>query len=63
MTEIAKCARPTCNCVPADGEQYCSSTCADAKGVTELTCQCQHAVCQGVTPELLLVNESNASFA
>lgn len=47
MTAVTKCAHPPCNCVPADGKKYCSEPCADAKGVTELTCQCQHAACQG----------------
>ncbi len=31
----------------ANGKKYCSFTCADAKGVTELTCRCQHPACQG----------------
>lgn len=43
MTVKTKCARADCNCVPADGKKYCSETCADAKGVTELTCQCQQS--------------------
>jgi len=46
MTATTKCARPACNCVPADGKKYCSETCADAKRVTELTCQCEHPACQ-----------------
>jgi hypothetical protein len=46
MTAATKCARPACNCVAADGKKYCSETCGDAKGVTELTCQCQHTACQ-----------------
>jgi hypothetical protein len=47
MNTPSKCARPACNCIPPDGKQYCSEICADAKGVTELTCQCQHPACQG----------------
>ena len=46
MTATTKCAHPPCNCVTADEKKYCSQVCADAKGVTELTCQCQHPVCQ-----------------
>ncbi len=47
MNATPKCARPGCSCVPADGTKYCSPVCADAKNITELTCQCQHPKCQG----------------
>jgi len=47
MNAASKCAHPACSCVPADGKEYCSATCADAKGLVELTCQCQHPKCQG----------------
>jgi len=47
MTATSKCARPACSCVPPEGKKYCSATCADAKGMTELSCQCQHPACQG----------------
>lgn len=47
MNAPTKCAHPACNCVLVDGQQYCSETCADAKSVTELACQCQHPACQG----------------
>jgi hypothetical protein len=47
MNAPSKCARPACNCIPADGKKYCSEVCADAKAVTELTCQCQHPECHG----------------
>ena len=47
MNAPSKCARPACNCIPADGKKYCSEVCADAKAVTELTCQCQHPQCHG----------------
>jgi hypothetical protein len=47
MKNTAKCAHRACNCVPAEGNKYCSDTCADAKRVTEITCQCQHPGCQG----------------
>lgn len=47
MNATTKCAHPVCNCVIVDGKQYCSETCADAKRLTELACQCQHPACQG----------------
>jgi hypothetical protein len=47
MTSASKCARPACNCVPPNGKKYCSETCADAKRVTEIACQCHHPACQG----------------
>ncbi len=47
MNATTKCAHPACNCVPANGKKHCSATCADAKGLLELTCQCQHPECQG----------------
>ena len=45
MTPTAECAHPARNCVPANGESYCSETYADAKRITEITCQ--HPTCQG----------------
>jgi hypothetical protein len=47
MNATSKCAHPACNCVPAQGEKFCSGFCHDAKGITELTCQCRHSACQG----------------
>ena len=47
MNATSKCAHPACNCQPADGKGYCSDSCANAKGIVELTCQCQHPECQG----------------
>jgi hypothetical protein len=47
MNATLKCAHPACNCVPAEGKEFCSEVCRDAKGITELACQCQHSVCQG----------------
>ena len=47
MSSTSKCAHPACNCIPPDGEKYCSDTCANAKEMTELACQCKHAGCQG----------------
>jgi hypothetical protein len=46
MNSPEKCARPACNCIPAAGKKYCSAVCADAKAVTELTCQCKHSECE-----------------
>jgi hypothetical protein len=31
MNSPAKCARPACNCIPADGKKYCSAVCADRR--------------------------------
>ena len=47
MNASKECAHPACNCALGYGQQYCSETCADAKNVTELACQCQHPACQG----------------
>lgn len=47
MNAPAKCAHPACNCVPAKGQEFCSEVCRSAKGMTEITCQCQHPECQG----------------
>jgi len=46
MDTTSKCKHPACSCPPADGKEYCSDTCADAKDMPELTCQCQHPDCQ-----------------
>ena len=47
MISKSKCAHPACNCIPDYAEKYCSATCADAKDLTELACQCDHPVCRG----------------
>ncbi len=47
MNTTSKCAHAACNCVPAEGNEFCSDVCRDAKGMTELVCQCQHSDCQG----------------
>jgi hypothetical protein len=46
MKSSTKCAHPACNCLAADGTKHCSTACADAKGMSQLTCQCQHKDCQ-----------------
>ena len=47
MTE--KCAHPSCKCTVAPGGRYgkyCSEFCQEAKGMTELKCDCKHPGCQ-----------------
>ena len=46
MKSSTKCAHPDCNCVPADGTMHCSTACADAKGMSQLACECKHKDCQ-----------------
>ena len=41
-----ECQHPACSCAPANGSDYCSSTCEDAKDTPELACQCQHPGCR-----------------
>ncbi len=45
MSEPKKCAHPTCTCMAPKGETYCSTFCADSKGVTTLACDCGHPGC------------------
>ncbi len=47
MSEVKKCAHPTCSCTVAEGEKYCSEICADSTGVTALGCDCKHPACAG----------------
>lgn len=47
MDQAKKCKHAGCTCVPSGKEDYCSVWCKDAKSVTEITCQCRHAVCSG----------------
>lgn len=45
-----KCAHPPCNCqVSKDGQygKYCSEHCKEARGMTELRCDCHHTSCGG----------------
>lgn len=42
-----KCKHPACNCTPANGEDYCSVSCKEAKDITEIACQCGHLGCRG----------------
>jgi hypothetical protein len=47
MPSSKKCKHPSCSCQVPDGESYCSTACKDAKGLMDLTCQCNHPQCQG----------------
>ena len=47
MSEAKKCAHVVCSCVCTDGKKFCSQVCEDSKGVTELSCDCQHPACTG----------------
>ena len=40
-----KCDHPACNCRVGEGTAYCSPYCHDAKGTTEISCNCGHAGC------------------
>lgn len=47
--DTTKCAHPACKCIVAKGGQYgeyCSEHCREAKGSTELRCDCQHPGCR-----------------
>jgi hypothetical protein len=49
MTDKAKkCAHKMCNCMAAEGSDYCSTICADSKNVTELACDCKHPACAAI---------------
>jgi hypothetical protein len=44
---LTKCAHAACDCVLPYGTEYCCTTCGDASGMVELTCQCDHLMCRG----------------
>ena len=49
MADANKCAHPACECIVEKGGpygKYCSEHCKEARGITELRCQCQHAECR-----------------
>lgn len=46
MNAASKCLHPACSCACPVGKQYCSDTCASAKAMSEITCQCRHPECQ-----------------
>jgi len=43
--QAKKCAHPACNCTVQKDDKYCSTYCKDAKGTTELMCNCGHSGC------------------
>ncbi len=43
--ESKKCEHPACNCTVTEGS-YCSTYCEDAKGTTEIACNCGHGACE-----------------
>jgi hypothetical protein len=46
-----KCAHPACVCEVDANTKYCSAYCKDARGTTEIACNCGHTACvegQGV---------------
>jgi len=47
MTDPKKCANPTCSCIPAEKEKYCSPHCEALHGATEIVCKCGHHTCAG----------------
>jgi hypothetical protein len=47
MAETKKCGNPPCDCVPNDGEKYCSAYCEGAGEGTDVVCHCGHAECEG----------------
>jgi hypothetical protein len=50
MTNVEKkCAHPACSCPVPEGEDYCSTSCEDAAGLIELSCNCEHASCETLT--------------
>jgi hypothetical protein len=48
MASSDKCAHENCVCTVSKGGDfgaYCSSYCREAKGITDLRCECGHAGC------------------
>jgi len=44
---LIKCAHPHCQCLIEAEQQFCSATCASAKGASRGPCLCGHAGCIG----------------
>jgi len=42
---LIKCAHPPCQCLIEAEQQFCSATCASAKGASRSPCLCGHAGC------------------
>jgi len=49
MADLKKCAHPSCNCKTT--EKYCSKSCEEAAGMTDIACDCHHPACD-VTPAI-----------
>lgn len=47
MAQGKKCANASCNCVPANGEKYCSAYCEGAGERTDVVCHCGRPGCRG----------------
>jgi hypothetical protein len=47
MSNPNKCKNPACNCIPINGEDFCSIHCESTKETTEIMCECDHACCRG----------------
>ena len=67
MKSTTKCVHPACNCAPVEGTKHCSAACADATGLSRLTCQCQHQDRQSkqtqvVVDEFSFLGPSEPSF-
>ena len=45
MADTKKCAHEVCQCIPREGEKYCSAYCEGAKGTITLKCECGHPAC------------------
>jgi hypothetical protein len=52
MAEAKKCDNPPCDCVPSEGEKYCSAFCEGAEERTEVVCHCGHTECDGDVSEV-----------
>jgi len=46
MPEMKKCEHPACSCLVPEGTTYCSQSCEDAAGMTEISCCCGHPGCE-----------------
>jgi len=44
---LIKCAHRPCQCLIEAGQQYCSASCASARGASSGPCMCGHAGCVG----------------
>jgi len=40
-----KCVHPACVCPTQTDNNYCSQSCEDAAGLSEIACQCGHPGC------------------